>query len=215
MSFSNMFNGAFLEDNFISEDGIQYNIKIDISTIFKAKLISYIRQGLKIEKITVPESVSNQFNGTPISDNGKYVLYTSIPAYSEITNENPPSFDLVVSFKKWITRFMYYKLSEEEFNKYKEENKLAVEVRNKIRKDECWTKEKADLYTKSYYLSWNLYNTLGNEQMSKLSKEITDLSNKINNMSEEEFEDIINQYDKLLEENPELLEGLSDLLGGY
>lgn len=215
MSFSNMFNESFLEDKIVSEDGTQYNIKIDTSAIFKAKLISYIRQGLKIEKIAVPESTSNQFNGTPISDNNKYILYTSMPEYSENADENPLSFDLVVSFKKWITRFMYYNLSEEEFNKYKEENKLAVEVRNKIRKDECWTKEKADLYVNAYYLTWNLYNTLDNEKMAALSNQITELSDKINNMSNEEFNELVEQYEKLLQDNPELFEGLSGLLGGY
>lgn len=217
MSFSNMFNGSFLEDDFISEDGIQYNIKIDMSTIFKAKLISYIRQGLKIEKITVPESVSNQFNGTPISDNGKYILYTSMPAYSEIADENSPSFDLVISFKKWITRFMYYNLSEEEFNKYKEENKLAVEVRNKIRKDECWTKEKADLYVNAYYLTWKLSSIIGVDKLNKLANELNKYLNleNIENMSNEDFNELMEKYQKMLEDNPDLFEGLEEILGGY
>jgi hypothetical protein len=212
-----MFNGSFLEDNFISEDDIQYNIKIDMSAIFKAKLISYIRQGLKIEKITVPESASNQFNGTPISDNGKYILYTSMPAYSEITDENPPSFDLVISFKKWITRFMYYNLSEEEFNKYKEQNKLAVEVRNKIRKDECWTKEKADLYVHAYYLTWKLSSIIGVDKLNKLTNELNKYLNleNIENMSNEDFNELMEKYQKILEDNPDLFEGLEEILGGY
>lgn len=212
MSFSNMFNNSFIEENCTTEDGTQYKIKIDVSTIFKAKLIQYVRQGLRIEKMLVPASVANKFKGTPVSDNGKYVLYTSIPEYLINPDENPQ--DLIRSFKNWITRFMYYNKSEEEYNKLKENRRLAVEVRNKIRKEEQWTKENGDLYAGSYYLAWKLYNTLGADKMTKLSSQITELSNKINNMSDDELNELTEQYEKMLEENPELFEGLSDLLGG-
>lgn len=212
MSFSNMFNNSFFEENYTTEDGTQYKIKIDVSTIFKAKLIQYVRQGLKIEKMLIPQSIANRFKGAPVSDNGKYVLYTSIPEYLINPDENPQ--DLIRSFKNWITRFMYYNKSEEEYNELKENRRLAVEVRNKIRKEEQWTKENGDLYAGSYYLAWKLYNTLGADKMTKLSGQITELSNKINNMSDDELNELTEQYEKMLEENPELFEGLSDLLGG-
>lgn len=213
MSFSNMFNNSFIEENYTTEDGTQYKIKIDASTIFKAKLIQYVRQGLKIEKMLIPASLANRFKGTPVSDNDKYVLYTSIPEYLINPDENPQ--DLIRSFKNWITRFMYHNKSEEEYNALKENRQLAVEIRNKIRKEEQWTKENGDLYVGSYYLAWKLYNTLGADKMTKLSNQITKLSNKINNMSNDELNELTEQYEKMLEENPELFEGLSDLLGGY
>ena len=212
MSFSNMFNNSFIEENYTTEDGTQYKIKIDASIIFKAKLIQYVSQGLRIEKMLIPASLANRFKGTPVSDNGKYVLYTSIPEYLINPDENPQ--DLIRSFKNWITRFMYHNKSEEEYNALKENRQLAVEVRNKIRKEEQWTKENGDLYAGSYYLAWKLYNTLGADKMTKLSSQITELSNKINNMSDDELNELTEQYEKMLEENPELFEGLSDLLGG-
>lgn len=213
MSFSNMFNNSFIEENYTTEDGTQYKIKIDASTIFKAKLIQYVRQGLKIEKMLIPASLANKFKGTPVSDNGKYVLYTSIPEYLINPDENPQ--DIIRSFKNWITRFMYHNKSKEEYNTLKENRQLTVEIRNKIRKEEQWTKENGDLYAGSYYLAWKLYNTLGADKMTKLSSQITELSNKINNMSDDELNELTEQYEKMLEENPELFEGLSDLLGGY
>lgn len=213
MSFSNMFNNSFIEENYTTEDGTQYKIKIDASIIFKAKLIQYVRQGLRIEKMLIPASLANRFKGTPVSDNGKYVLYTSIPEYLINPDENPQ--DLIRSFKNWITRFMYHNKSEEEYNALKENRQLAVEIRNKIRKEEQWTKENGDLYAGSYYLAWKLYNTLGADKMTKLSNQITELFNKINNMSNDELNELTEQYEKMLEENPELFEGLSNLLGGY
>ena len=212
MSFSNMFNNSFLEENYIAEDGNEYKIKIDVSTIFKAKLVSYVRQGVNIEKMLVPASVATRFMNTPISDNGKYVLYTSVPEYLINPEDNPQY--LIHSFKNWITRFMYYNKSEEEYNVLKENRQLAVEVRNKIRKEEQWTKENGDLYAGSYYLAWKLYNSLGANKMSTLSNQINELSDKINNMSDDELNELTEQYEKMLEENPELFEGLSDLLGG-
>ena len=128
MSFSNMFNNSFIEENYTTEDGTQYKIKIDASIIFKAKLIQYVRQGLRIEKMLIPASLANRFKGTPVSDNGKYVLYTSIPEYLINPDENPQ--DLIRSFKNWITRFMYHNKSEEEYNALKENRQLAVDVRN-------------------------------------------------------------------------------------
>ena len=210
MSFSNIFDSSYLEDEYV-ENNIQYKIKIDMSAIFKAKLISYVRQGLKIEKLIVPQTVSNMFKNTPVSDNGKYILYTSVPEY--LIDDNVSPNDLVRSFKKWITRFLYHNKTECEYINLKENHQLAVEIRNKIRKDEHWTEEQGDLYVNAYYLSWNLYNTLGNEKMVALSNQITELSDKINNMSNEEFDELMEQYEKLLQDNPELLEGLSGLLG--
>lgn len=201
-----MFNSSYIENNFTSEDGTQYKIKIDSSTIFKAKFIQYVRKGLKIEKMLVPASVATIFKNTPISDNGKYILYTSVPEY--LINPEESAQDLIHSFKNWITRFMHYNESEEEYNILKENHKLVVEIRNKIRKEEQWTKENADLYANSYYLAWRLHNTLGADKLSALS-------NQINELSDEELNKLMEQYEKMLEENPELFEGLSDLLGGY
>lgn len=212
MSFSNIFNNSYVEEDYIAENGTQYKIKVDVSTIFKAKLVQYVRQGLRIEKMLVPASVATKFKNTPVSDNGKYVLYTSAPEYLINSEDNPQ--DLVLSFKNWITRFMYHNKSEEEYNALKENRQLAVEVRNKIRKEEQWTKENGDLYAGSYYLVWKLYNTLGADKMSALSNQINELSDRINNMSDKELDELMEQYEKILEENPELFEGLSNLLGG-
>ena len=213
MSFSNMFNNSYIEENFTSQDGIQYKIKIDASIVFKTKLIQYIRQGLKIEKMLVPASVATKFKNIPISDNDKYVLYTSVPEYLISPEENPQ--DLIRSFKSWIIRFMYYNKSDEEYNELKNNQRLAVEIRNKIRKEEQWTEENSKLYVGSYYLAWKLSNTLGTDKMNALSTQINKISNKIDNMSDEEVDELMKEYEKIMEENPELFEGLSDLLGGY
>lgn len=212
MSFPNMFNNSFLEEDYTDENGIQYKIKLDVSSIFRAKLVSYVKQGLKIEKMSVPITVSDKIKNIPISDNGKYIIYTSVPEYMINSNDDP--YDLVRSFKSWITRFMYYNKSNEEYNMIKENRQLAVEIRNKVRKEEQWTKENGDLYACSYYLAWKLYNTLGAEKINTLSNQINELSDKIDNMSDEELDELIKVYEKMLEENPELFEGLSDLFGG-
>lgn len=216
MSLSNMFDNSFFEENYISDDGNKYKIKIDVATIFKAKLVSYVRQGLKIEKIAVPHSINGAFVGALSSNNGKYIFYTSSPEY--LIDETMSAFDLVLSFKNWIARFLYYNKTEEEYNRIKENKQLGVEVRNKIRKDEHWTEEQGEMFAKAYYMSWKLSDTLGPEKMNEFSRKLNeylgdlDLSN-FNNMSYEEKEDVLNKYQKILEENPDLAEGLSDLMG--
>lgn len=216
MSLSNMFDNSFFEENFTSEDGTRYNIKINTSLIFKAKLVSFARQGLKIEKIAVPHSINGAFVGASSSNNGKYIFYTSSPEY--LIDDTMSAFDLVLSFRNWIARFLYHNKTEEEYNRIKENKQLGVEVRNKIRKDEHWTEEQGEMFAKAYYMSWKLSDTLGPEKMNEFSRKLKEylgdlnLSN-FNNMSDEEKEDVLNKYQKILEENPDLAEGLSDLMG--
>ena len=167
MSLSDMFTNSFLEENFALENGVTYNIKIDTSPIFKAKLVSYARQGLKIEKIAVPHSISGAFVDVSSSDNGKYIFYTSSPEY--LIDDTMSAFDLVLSFRNWIARFLHSNKTEEEYNRMKENKQLGVEVRNKIRKDEHWTEEQGELFAKAYYMSWKLSDTLGPEKMNNLS----------------------------------------------
>lgn len=224
MNFSDMFKNSFLEEKYIDETGVVYNIKINASTMFKLKFISYVRQGVKIEKISIPMSASNivdaNLRNVAVSNNDKYIIYTSIPEFLSEQCPYSSASELILSFKKWITRFMCYNKKENEYNLLKENNMLAVEVKNKIRKDEYWTEEKGNMVAKSYYLAWELSDNLDQNKLNELYDKLHEYTKDINNindldkMSEEDVENLMNNYNKMLEENPELFEELFDLFGG-
>lgn len=204
-----MFNNLFLTDTYIDENGNNCNIKTDASLVFKAKVLTFAKQGLKIEKIIAPPD-----------DDNTYVFYVSCPEFLKDDNPyNDSVLNLTIDFKKWITRFMFCGYSDEEFYKLKANREFYIEVRNKIRKNEKWTEELGLMYAHAYIVSWNATESFGVEKMTEISNKIKqyfgDFSiDKFNNMSDEQKMELVEKYQKMLEDNPDLAEDLANFIGG-
>ena len=190
------FQNNLIQFDVVMQDGCKGKLTFDVMKFFKIKFLHFAKLGIIIEKITCEE----------INQMKKFVLYTSTPEFGAEEIINPS-----VDFKKWVTRFFHVVDDDVTFNEIKNNNKLKIEVKNRIRKNERWSVIKGDIMYYSYLLSWNLMSLIDNDKIKAASDFISNnLDNELNLNSEEDFK-ALDQYEKNLDNVQDILEAMEKL----
>lgn len=161
------FDNASYKESF-EVDGEKFEIEVDVPSLFKLKMLAFLREGLKLENV-----VSNNKGMGCMG----YTFYISVPEFfgdNMKYNFSSPMM-MCAAFKKWITRMLFYKHSEDEYVWLKEHGKVNIEVKAKIRKGEQWNDSMGNMNVKATLFSWNMKNKLGDEEYAKFAEKMGEL----------------------------------------